>query len=208
MSHFNLLSEDKRMCESYLQDFFSTDCGDDGMREYDPCSMEVPWSIGIVPIVDPFFIPVLVDLPPVSSNRPFQPSESHGAEVSSFEPEIVASRTKRFPYCQVMLDALRQTVVPEVPQHSPEVVVASSLSVNEITPSLDFFSNDVIYYNNGVIERPRDIEVPQPLSPAWEYSYDNENESGPEMELESHYMGFDCLLEVPEERKEVVCESL
>ena len=205
MNQLNLLSNDRRTCGPYFHEVFSTDWGDDERRDYDLHSLDVPCSIGIVPIVDPFFIPVLVDLSQLRGDQPLRPSEFYGVHAVPVGLETVAPEVKRFPYCQVMLDALQQTVIPEVPQTDPETVIASFLNVNEITPSLEFFSNDVIYYNNGTIERPRDIVIPNPVSA--DGVYVNDNESDPDVELEYRIESGDhCAIQG--EREDVVCESL
>ena len=205
MNQFNLLSEDRRTYESYFHEVFSTDWGADDRRRYDLRFLDVPCSIGIVPIVDPFFIPVLVDLSQLRDNQPLQLSESYGTHAAPVGLETIAPEVKQSPYCQVMLDALQQTVIPEVPQTDPETVIASFLSVNEITPSWEFFSNDVIYYNNGIIERPRDIAIPNPVSA--DGVYVNDSESDPDVELEYRVEHGDDLA-IQGEREEMVCESL
>ena len=205
MNQLNSLSNDRKECGSYLQEVYSTDWGDDERREYYMRSLDVPCSIGIVPIVDPFFIPVFVNLSPMRDNQSLRPSDIYGAHAVPIGLETATPEVKRIPYCQVMLDALQQTVIPEVPQAEAETVTASSLNVNEITPSLEFFSNDVIYYNNGVIERPRDIAIPNPVFTDGVSII--ESDGDPDVELEYRVEPGDYQA-IQGEREEVICDSL
>lgn len=51
-------------------------------------------------------------------------------------------------------DALRQTKVPSVPGPISASPVTDRVIPASITPTLDYFSNDVFFYSNGVFQRP------------------------------------------------------
>ena len=85
--------------------------------------------------------------PVVPSNRVSQKRDS-GVEVALAPP------VKRGFPTDAIMDALLQTTVPEVlnsgssvPEETVDVLLGS------LTPTLDYFSNEIMFYNNGVLER-------------------------------------------------------
>ena len=85
--------------------------------------------------------------PVVPSNRVSQKRDL-GVEVALAPP------VKRGFPTDAIMDALLQTTVPEVP-NSGSSVPEETVDVlpGSLTPTLDYFSNEIMFYNNGVLER-------------------------------------------------------
>lgn len=66
-----------------------------------------------------------------------------------------------------LIDALLQTKIPPVPEdmslnEEEQDTYSEVLNHPPEMPSINYFSNDVLYYNNGILERPV-VDLPHPV---------------------------------------------
>lgn len=105
-------------------------------------------------LASPFVLSACDDEKEVSENTPVVPSNRLSQKRETGVEIALAPPVKRGFPTDVIIDALLQTTIPEVPDsisNLPEET--SGIHTSSLTPTLDYFSNEIIFYNNGVLER-------------------------------------------------------
>ena len=78
--------------------------------------------------------------------------------------ELAEESQKRMMWSNDFYEALRQTEIPSIPETPSTIaddpVDHSPTMENSRIPELDFFSNEILYYNDGVFQRPDIIMNP------------------------------------------------
>lgn len=128
--------------------------------------------------------------------------------MSSLEPMNESQKRSILPY--YMYDALRQTEIPTVPSapsaHPSSVNIQRPSSEQSITPTIDFFSNDVLFYNNGVFQRPERTPNRSIPPPSFFWNQDSLFDLDEESDIESVYSSAEEA--EPITREDVKCQSL
>lgn len=114
--------------------------------------------------ITPFVVSVCDDEKGVSEHAPVVPGNRCSQKRDSDVEVALSSPVKRGFPTDVIIDALLQTTIPEVPSSGSSVPEETmGVLANSLTPTLDYFSNEIIFYNNGVLERQTNPVSPPSL---------------------------------------------
>ena len=123
----------------------------------------------------------------IQSDRSLFKSEVNTRQsVKRHEPLIYSPSGKSLYYHKDILEALQQTVIPQVPTTSETVSNQSVLSspstttsspeaertesvtsTRNLIPTIDYFANTILYYHDGVFDTPTSTTPSYPVLPAF-----------------------------------------
>lgn len=151
---------------------------------------------------------------PSSLSQSGNPSSIHTGRgslkrsIHSLEPMSESQKRTILPY--YMYDALRQTEIPKIPSSSSTLQSSTNIqrpsTEQSITPTIDFFSNDVLFYNNGVFQRLDHTPNRSIPPPSFFWNQDSFFDLDEESDVESVYSSTEETELIT--REDVKCQSL